>query len=100
MANSRIFVVYTSADGGNVTVSGRKGVGHVMPMVDSDTDVALLEGSGVEGGIMTANVRCESYLFSSWHRLTALLSPFLYPRVRMKKGNDGTGLMGKDKMLT
>ncbi|TVY31409.1 Cytochrome b561 and DOMON domain-containing protein, partial [Lachnellula subtilissima] len=61
MAGATIFVMY--ADGnGNVTISGRDGgQGHVEPELDSAlmAGVTLLEGSGVNGSIMTANVHCK-----------------------------------------
>lgn len=60
MAGSNIFVVYTSADGQNVTVSPRLGVGHVEPQHNSDAQIEILGGSGVSNGMMTANVRCSS----------------------------------------
>ncbi|KAI9732677.1 MAG: hypothetical protein M1834_004014 [Cirrosporium novae-zelandiae] len=64
MANSNIFVIYSSSDGKNVTLSPRLGTGHEMPQYDSSAQVSLLDGSGISGGIMTANVRCGSC--SSW----------------------------------
>lgn len=60
MAGANIFVVYTSADGQNVTVSPRLGTGHVEPQHNSDAQITILEGSGVTNGVMTANVRCSS----------------------------------------
>ncbi|EOD49164.1 putative integral membrane protein [Neofusicoccum parvum UCRNP2] len=60
MSGSHIFVVYTSADGNNVTVSPRLGTGHNTPQFNSDTQITLLEGSGVANGQMTANVRCAN----------------------------------------
>lgn len=67
MAGSNIFIMYTSADGQNVTVSPRLGVGHVEPEHDSsDTaQITLLEGSGVSNGKMVANVRCSNC--NSWN---------------------------------
>lgn len=61
MAGATIFVMY--ADGnGNVTISGRAGgQGEVEPKFDSSVDLTLLAGSGVSGGVMTANVLCKSY---------------------------------------
>lgn len=59
MSGSNIFVVYTSADGNNVTLSPRSASGYSMPTLNSNTKVELLEGSGVSNGIMTANVKCE-----------------------------------------
>jgi hypothetical protein len=62
MAHAEIFVMY--ADGtGNVTISARDGgQGHVQPLVSSSLaeGVTLLAGSGISGGIMTANVKCTS----------------------------------------
>lgn len=60
MSGSNIFIVYSSADGKNVTLSPRSGKGHFEPKHDGDTaQVTLLGGSGIEGGMMRANVRCE-----------------------------------------
>lgn len=64
MAGANIFVVYTSADGQNVTVSPRLGTGHVEPQHNSDAQIEVLGGSGVSNGVMTANVRCSSC--NSW----------------------------------
>lgn len=56
MVGATIFVMY--ADGtGNVTISPRNGVGHVMPLFNPDAQVTLLAGSGVSNGVMTANVK-------------------------------------------
>jgi hypothetical protein len=56
MTGATIFVTY--ADGtGNVTISPRTGVGHVMPLFNPDAQVTLLEGSGVSNGVMTANFK-------------------------------------------
>lgn len=60
MAGSNMFIMYQDG-AGNVTISPRKGTFHTEPKLDtSDTaaELELLEGSGVEGGMMTANVRC------------------------------------------
>ena len=58
MAGSNIFVAYASADGTNVTLSPRSGTGNVEPQFNSQTQLYLLGGSGISGGVMTANVRC------------------------------------------
>ncbi|RDW89261.1 hypothetical protein BP6252_01293 [Coleophoma cylindrospora] len=65
MAGASIFIMY--ADGnGNVTISGRNGgQGHVEPTLDSSLDLTLLAGSGISGGVMTANVLCTSCTGSS-----------------------------------
>lgn len=64
MSGSNIFVMYTSADGRNVTVSPRLGTGHVQPQHTTDAQVELLAGSGVADGMMTANVKCSNC--NSW----------------------------------
>lgn len=58
MAGSNMFLVYTSANGNNVTLSPRTASGYVPPDLNSEAQVTLLEGSGVANGIMTANVKC------------------------------------------
>jgi hypothetical protein len=58
MSGSNMFVVYTSADGNNVTISPRTASGYSEPELNSDVQVTLLEGSGVVDGKMIANVRC------------------------------------------
>ena len=60
MSGSNIIVVYASEDGRNVTLSPRLGAGHIEPEERSDADVSLLPGSGIENGVMTANMRCRS----------------------------------------
>lgn len=60
MAGSNIFVIYTSANGQNVTLSPRLGKGHVEPQHDTAAQVTLLDGSGVSNNVMTANVRCSN----------------------------------------
>jgi hypothetical protein len=60
MSGSNMFIMYKSADGNNVTVSPRSSSGHSQPQLDSSADISLLEGSGVDGDTMTANIRCGS----------------------------------------
>lgn len=56
MTGATIFVIY--ADGtGNVTVSPRTGVGHVMPLFNSAAQTTVLAGSGISNGVMTANFK-------------------------------------------
>ncbi|KAF1924003.1 iron reductase domain protein [Didymella exigua CBS 183.55] len=69
MSGSNMFVLYTSADGNNVTLSPRSANGYNMPTLNSNTQVELLEGSGVSNGIMTANVKCSNC--NSWSGGTA-----------------------------
>ncbi|PNY26704.1 Uncharacterized protein TCAP_03368 [Tolypocladium capitatum] len=57
MRGADMFVMYASGNN-NVTLSTRRGVGHVMPLHVQRNDVELLEGSGISDGQMTANVRC------------------------------------------
>lgn len=63
MEGANIFVVYASSPS-NVTVSPRLGTGHSMPHFTPDTKVSVLEGSGIEDDVMTANFRCDNCL--SW----------------------------------
>ncbi|KAL2112788.1 hypothetical protein VUR80DRAFT_6509 [Thermomyces stellatus] len=57
MSDSNIFVFYPDGTG-NVTVSTRRGTGHTLPPPQRDTRFELLAGSGIENGVMTANVAC------------------------------------------
>lgn len=60
MADANMFVVYADGTGKNVTLSTRLGKAHVQPTVSDHAEVTLLEGSGVHGGVMTANIRCSN----------------------------------------
>ncbi|CAK1354487.1 hypothetical protein CB0940_01669 [Cercospora beticola] len=60
MSGSNIFVMYTSSNGQNVTVSPRLGTGHVEPQHDTSAQIEVLEGSGVMDGMMVANVKCSN----------------------------------------
>ncbi|KAF2210902.1 hypothetical protein CERZMDRAFT_113053 [Cercospora zeae-maydis SCOH1-5] len=60
MSGSNIFVMYTSSNGENVTVSPRLGTGHVEPQHDTNAQIEVLEGSGVSDGMMVANVKCSN----------------------------------------
>ncbi|EUC42131.1 iron reductase domain protein [Bipolaris oryzae ATCC 44560] len=64
MANSNIFVVYTSSSGNNVTLSPRHTTSYSPPTSNRNAQVTLLEGSGVSNGVMTANVKCSNC--NSW----------------------------------
>lgn len=64
MQGANIFVLYSSADGQNVTVSPRLGVEHVEPKFNPQSRLSLLDGSGIHNGVMTANIRCDSCI--SW----------------------------------
>ncbi|KAE8849939.1 hypothetical protein PTNB73_01055 [Pyrenophora teres f. teres] len=65
MSQANMFLVYTAANGNNVTLSPRTATGHAPPQLNSDTKVELLDGSGVSNGIMTANVKCSNC--NSWN---------------------------------
>ena len=58
MSGSNMFIIYTDSTGNNVTVSSRLGTGHSMPQHDTAATIEVLEGTGVQSGVMTANVRC------------------------------------------
>ncbi|KAL5358006.1 hypothetical protein BJX96DRAFT_145753 [Aspergillus floccosus] len=60
MQGANIFVVYASQDGNNVTVSPRLGIEHVEPTYNGQAQISVLTGSGIQDGIMTANLRCDS----------------------------------------
>ncbi|EME50231.1 hypothetical protein DOTSEDRAFT_68941 [Dothistroma septosporum NZE10] len=64
MSGSNIFVMYTSTNGKNVTLSPRLGTGHVEPQHDTQAEITLLAGTGVSNGMMTANVKCSNC--NSW----------------------------------
>ncbi|ORY57532.1 uncharacterized protein BCR38DRAFT_354536 [Pseudomassariella vexata] len=62
MSGSNMFVMYQDGDN-NVTISPRQGTNHQMPVEDTSSTAAqltLLEGSGVDGDTMRANVRCAN----------------------------------------
>ncbi|KAF2677699.1 iron reductase domain protein [Lentithecium fluviatile CBS 122367] len=60
MVGAHYFIMYTSAEGVNVTVSPRVASAEEMPTFNADTQLVLLEGSGVADGVMTANIRCSN----------------------------------------
>ncbi|KAK6441938.1 hypothetical protein LTR95_001826 [Oleoguttula sp. CCFEE 5521] len=64
MDGAQMFVMYQSANGQNVTVSPRNGEGHNTPEYNGNSQLTLLEGSGVLANKMVANVRCSNC--SSW----------------------------------
>lgn len=68
MKGANIFIVYSDADGQNVTVSPRLGQGNFQPQFNSQAQVSLLEGSGISNGMMTANVRC-TYISTNTQKL-------------------------------
>jgi hypothetical protein len=62
MSGSKMMVIYPSANGQNITLSTRtppsQNGGHAMPQYDSSIQAYLMDGSGLSGGVMTANIRC------------------------------------------
>jgi hypothetical protein len=58
MSDANMFLVYSSMDGVNVTLSARTAPGHSMPIHNDAADISLLDGSGISNGRMMANVRC------------------------------------------
>lgn len=60
MTNANMFLMYSSADGTNVTLSPRNAPEHSMPTRNDAANVSLLEGSGISDGRMTANFRCSN----------------------------------------
>ncbi|KAB8205659.1 hypothetical protein BDV34DRAFT_235168 [Aspergillus parasiticus] len=59
IAKANMFILY-SASSSNVTLSPRSGKGHFQPVPNLDCRVSLLGGSGIQDGMMTANVLCEN----------------------------------------
>lgn len=58
MTGANMFIIYSNAAGTNVTLSARASFGDVEPTTASSSAVTLLAGSGITGGLMTANVLC------------------------------------------
>ncbi|KAI9644798.1 hypothetical protein NHQ30_006825 [Ciborinia camelliae] len=76
MAGAYIFIIYSDGNG-NVTISARDGgQGHVEPTEDGGlaSKVQLLEGSGVIGGVMRANLLCTNCPLTS---TTTTSSPWI-----------------------
>ncbi|RPA97864.1 CBD9-like protein [Choiromyces venosus 120613-1] len=59
MKGALIFIIYQDGSG-NVTVSPRLGKGEFEPKYESTINFELLDGSGVSGGLMTANIKCSN----------------------------------------
>ncbi|KAB8075813.1 hypothetical protein BDV29DRAFT_200691 [Aspergillus leporis] len=60
MQGANIFVVYASSGGNNITISPRLGAKHVEPLFNPKAHVSVLDGSSINNGIITANIRCDS----------------------------------------
>ncbi|CCD50291.1 similar to integral membrane protein [Botrytis cinerea T4] len=76
MAGAYMYIMYSDGNG-NVTISARAGgQGHVEPKVTGGpgSQVQLLEGSGITGGVMRANVLCTNCPLPS---TTSTASPWI-----------------------
>lgn len=58
MRNAQMFLVYQDGSG-NVTLSTRTASGHSMPQYSERSGVELIEGSGVIGSKIVANIKCS-----------------------------------------
>jgi Cytochrome domain of cellobiose dehydrogenase len=64
MAGANMLIMYASGSN-NVTVSPRLGEGQFEPQFNSDAQITVLEGSGIDShGNLIANIRCDTCL--SW----------------------------------
>jgi hypothetical protein len=61
MSGANMFVIYASSNGQNVTLSPRTTSGHNTPSFNSGSQAILMEGSGISGGVMTANIKCQLF---------------------------------------
>lgn len=96
MNGADMFVMYANGNG-NVTLSTRRGLNHIMPEYNSKSGVELLAGSGVSNGQMVANVRCSSCSelkltssngwLSAWKRGSALDSTSPEAQIDYHDGN-------------
>jgi hypothetical protein len=59
MAGSQMFIIHTSASGTNLAISQRSSRGNAEPTYNSSSQMHVIEGSGIAGGVMTANIKCE-----------------------------------------
>ncbi|PYH92987.1 CBD9-like protein [Aspergillus ellipticus CBS 707.79] len=81
MAGSNMFLMYASSPT-NITLSPRNGLGHFEPKPNSETQIALLPGTGIANNTMTANLRCDNCL--TWQEGTGTMdvnnpaSPFIF----------------------
>ncbi|PYH45982.1 CBD9-like protein [Aspergillus saccharolyticus JOP 1030-1] len=69
MSTANIFLVWVGADKSNITLSPRSG-GTGEPTYNPRAEVTLLNGSGVVGGRMIADMRCDNCL-GSWGDIPA-----------------------------
>lgn len=80
MLGSNIFVVYGNGDN-NVTVSPRLGRNHIEPLYNPQANISLLDGSGINGNTITANIRCDSCIdwSNNGHEdVTSVSSPWIW----------------------
>ncbi|KAI1977171.1 hypothetical protein LOZ55_003692 [Ophidiomyces ophidiicola] len=62
MAGANMFLVYAASSGTNVTASPRSAPGHVPPTLTPESQIFLFSGSGIQNGVITANIRCDTCL--------------------------------------
>lgn len=79
MSNSNMFIMYTNGNG-NVTLSPRFSRGQTQPQFSADLDVELLSGSGIENGLMTANIRCGNCAQSGAGNFNAQSGQWIHAR--------------------
>lgn len=92
-----MFVMYDDGNG-NVTLSTRQGLNHVMPTYRQKKGVELLAGSGVVDGHMVANVRCSDCSMlslkdtngwlSAWKKGSSLASTSPSAQIAYHDGHD------------
>ncbi|GAB0138472.1 hypothetical protein EsDP_00006707 [Epichloe bromicola] len=97
MQGSDMFVMYENGNG-NVTLSTRQGLNHVMPTYRQKKGVELLAGSGVVDGHMVANVRCSDCSMlslrdtngwlSAWKKGSSLASTSPSAQIAYHDGHD------------
>ncbi|KAL9625744.1 MAG: hypothetical protein Q9160_000064 [Pyrenula sp. 1 TL-2023] len=64
MAGANIFMMWSSSNPSNITVSPRSGQGNFLPAHNPSARITVLSGSGIDSstGVLTANIRCDSCL--------------------------------------
>lgn len=101
MSGSQMFVIYQDGNG-NVTLSPRAGTGHVEPKYSANSGVDLIDGSGVSGSEMTANIRCSdcssldlsgsNSWIAAWKKGSALDSTSMTQSISEHDGTDSFDL--------
>ncbi|KAI2746649.1 hypothetical protein DTO013E5_150 [Penicillium roqueforti] len=60
MKDSLMFVIYSKANGENITFSPRLSSGEQEPVYSSSIKVDILNGTGISDNVMTVNARCSN----------------------------------------